>query len=50
MKTFFYVYILVSEADETIHYTGVTVISKKRLQEHNRGACNYTSQESTLAN
>ena len=44
MKRFFYVYILVSEADETVHYTGVTVDLEERLQEHNRGACDYTSK------
>ena len=39
MKAFFYVYILVSQADEAIHYTGVTCDLKQRLREHNRGKC-----------
>ncbi|MDQ2824493.1 MAG: GIY-YIG nuclease family protein [Verrucomicrobiota bacterium] len=44
MKGFFYVYILISEADETIHYTGVTRDLGERLLEHNRGACPNTSK------
>jgi len=39
MKEFFYVYILVSQASDTIHYTGVTCDL-----EHNRGTCPHTSQ------
>jgi predicted GIY-YIG superfamily endonuclease len=37
MKKFFYVYILVSEANETIRYTGVTRDLEERLLTHNRG-------------
>ena len=44
MKRFFYVYILVSKTDETVHYTGLTIDLESRLREHNRGACNYTAQ------
>ena len=44
MKRFFYVYILVSEEDETIHYTGVTQNVRERLRYHNRGACSHTSK------
>ena len=44
MKDFFYVYILVSQAKETIHYTGITRDLERRLLEHNRGACPHTLQ------
>jgi putative endonuclease len=44
MKNFFYVYILVSQANEAIHYTGITCHLKERLLEHNRGACPHTSK------
>ncbi len=44
MKTFSYVYILVSDIDETIHYTGVTKDLAMRLNEHNRGACPHTAK------
>src|SRR5437764_4543704 len=43
MDRLFYVYILVSERDETIHYTGITTDLEQRLREHNRGSCSYTS-------
>jgi putative endonuclease len=42
MKRFFYVYILVSEVDHTIHYTGVTQNLRERLRDHNRGACPHS--------
>ena len=42
MNKFFYVYILVSEGDETIHYTGITTDLKERLAMHNRGKCVHT--------
>jgi putative endonuclease len=45
VKDFFYVYILVSRADGLIHYTGIARDLKKRLPEHNRGKCIYTSQQ-----
>ena len=44
MKDFFYVYILVSQANKMIHYTGVTRDLEQRLVEHNRGICPNTSQ------
>jgi len=44
MKRFFYVYILVSKADQTIHYTGVTQNLLERLRDHNRGACPHSSK------
>ena len=37
MKEFVYVYILVSQANEMIHYTGITRDLQQRLLEHNRG-------------
>jgi predicted GIY-YIG superfamily endonuclease len=37
MKGFVHVYILVSEADPTVHYTGLTHDLEQRLLEHNRG-------------
>jgi putative endonuclease len=43
MKKFHYVYILVSKADESIHYTGFTTSVKERLAMHNRGKCQNTS-------
>jgi putative endonuclease len=44
MKRFFYVYVLVSEKDDTIHYTGVTQNLETRLNDHNRGACPHSSK------
>jgi putative endonuclease len=44
MKTFFYVYKLVSKANETIHYTGSARKFEERLLEHNRGACAHASK------
>ena len=44
MKDFFYVHILISDADKTVHYTGVTCDLRERLLEHNRGACPHTSK------
>jgi hypothetical protein len=37
MKGFYYVYILVSEADGRLHYSGLTRDLNTRLAEHNRG-------------
>jgi putative endonuclease len=45
MKRFFYVYILASEAHDTIHYTGVTQNLRERPREHNRGACPHSSKD-----
>ena len=36
MEDFFYVYVLVSEADATQHYTGITRDLPSRLKEHNQ--------------
>src|SRR5438094_9473903 len=36
MKDFVYVYILVSHANQAIHYTGITRDLEQRLLEHNR--------------
>ncbi len=44
MQRFFYVYVLVSEADEAIHYTGTTQELQARLTKHNRGSCAHTSK------
>ncbi|MFZ0917962.1 MAG: GIY-YIG nuclease family protein [Candidatus Udaeobacter sp.] len=43
-KGFYYVYILVSEADERLHYSGLTRDLNTRLAEHNRGKCPHTSK------
>jgi len=43
MDAFFYVYILVSEANDTFHYTGITQNLQQRLLEHNRGKCPNSS-------
>ena len=40
----FYVYILVSEADPSKHYTGVTGDLYQRLGQHNRGECVPTAK------
>jgi len=42
MKSFLYVYILVSQVDTTIHYTGITRNLKGRVLKHNQGACAHT--------
>jgi putative endonuclease len=44
MARFIYVYVLVSETDSSIHYTGVTRDLSGRLQEHNRGNCSHTAK------
>jgi predicted GIY-YIG superfamily endonuclease len=44
MKAFVYVYILVSQANEAIHYTGITRDLEQRLLEHNGGTCPHTSE------
>ena len=44
MNHFYYVYILVSEADPTIHYTGFTEDLNARLQTHNHGGCPHTAK------
>lgn len=37
MQRFFYVYVLVSEENEAIHYTGITRHLQARLIKHNQG-------------
>jgi putative endonuclease len=44
MKDFHYVYILVSETNYEVHYSGVTRNLKARLGEHNRGKCPHTAK------
>jgi predicted GIY-YIG superfamily endonuclease len=43
-KNFYYVYILVSESDETRHYTGVTENLEARLKAHNNGQDPHTAK------
>jgi len=43
MNAFFYVYILVSEANDPVHYTGITRSLQQRLLEHSRGKCPNSS-------
>jgi predicted GIY-YIG superfamily endonuclease len=50
MDAFFYVYILVSEANDTLHYTGITRNLQQRLLEHNRGKCPNSFGTSSMAN
>jgi len=44
LANFFYVYILVSEADATQHYTGITQDLPSCLNEHNQGTCIDTAR------
>lgn len=44
MKDFTYVYILISEADVTRGYTGLTEDLDARLKSHNQGNNPYTSK------
>ena len=46
MKDFYYVYILVSEANDKADYIGATQDLRARLMEHNRGKCPHTSKHS----
>ena len=39
-----YVYLLVSEADPSRHYTGCTADLASRLRKHNAGECEHTSK------
>jgi predicted GIY-YIG superfamily endonuclease len=50
MKDFVYVYILVSQANPAIHYTGITRDLEQRVLEHNRGNCTNTSQHAHSRN
>ena len=44
LQGFHYVYILVSEADETRHYTGLTENIESRLKAHNGGQVPHTAK------
>jgi predicted GIY-YIG superfamily endonuclease len=44
MNGFHYVYILVSEANNEMHYSGITRKLNARLSEHNQGKCPHTSK------
>ena len=44
MERFFYVYILISKAHPTVHYTGMTQNLRERLRDHNRGACPHSAK------
>jgi len=44
MQRFFYVYVLVSENNKTIHYTGITQDLQARLIKHNQGLCAPTTK------
>ena len=44
MSRFYYVYTLVSENDETCHYTGLTENLETRLKAHNTGQVPHTSK------
>jgi putative endonuclease len=44
LNDFHYVYILVSEADETRHYTGLTKNLESRIKSHNNGQVPHTSK------
>jgi predicted GIY-YIG superfamily endonuclease len=44
VKNFYYIYILVSEAENTRHYTGLTQDLDARLLAHNAGQVPHTSK------
>ena len=44
MKGFYYVYILVSEANDEAHYSGITRDLNGRLVEHNHRKCPHTAK------
>jgi predicted GIY-YIG superfamily endonuclease len=44
MNGFYYVYILVSEVDNEMHYSGITSDLGSMLAEHNRGKCQHTAK------
>jgi putative endonuclease len=45
MKDFYYVYVLVSDANDEAHYIGATRDLRARLMEHNRGKCPHTAKQ-----
>ncbi len=44
MPPFYYVYILVSETNPDVHYTGLTGDLAARLHKHNEGGCPHTAK------
>src|SRR5436190_23917311 len=44
MTAFYYIYILVSEADGRLYYSGLTLDLNTRLAAHNSGKCPHTSK------
>ena len=44
MGEFHYVYVLVSEQERSVHYTGVTDDLHMRLKKHNEGGCPHTAK------
>ena len=44
MRRFYYVYVLISDTDQSIHYMGVTRDLSDRLREHNAGKCPHTAK------
>jgi len=44
MQRFFYVYVLTSKTDPSIHYTGIADDLSARLRDHNRGHCSHTAK------
>jgi len=44
MRRFYYVYVLISDTNQSIHYTGVTRDLSGRLREHNAGKCPHTAK------
>ena len=44
MKNFFYVYVMVSEADGKTYYTGLARNLQARFLKHNQGGCADTSR------
>ena len=50
MQRFFYVYVLVCESNETIHYTGITQDLQARLIKHNQGKVCAHRKTSSVAN
>jgi putative endonuclease len=44
MAGFVYVYIIVSKADVSVHYSGTTTDLVGRLRDHNAGRCLHTKK------
>ena len=44
MRRFYYVYVLISDTNQSIHYTGVTRDLSGRLRKHNAGKCPHTAK------